>query len=111
MVAAELLQWSGGCYRSVVATSQSFSVCSIFLCMCMCLSNGGNGLLLLTFGSHKGCLRALNALTGLRIHDERSYKSLSLYFCNSFFLAFNWPLENNRLLIAFKLHDGRSYMV
>ena len=45
------------------------------------------------------------------LHDERSYKFFNLYFCNSFFFAFDWPLKNKWLLIALKLHDGRSYMV
>ena len=36
---------------------------------------------------------ALNALITLMLHNTASYKLLNLYFCNSFFLAFDWPLR------------------
>ena len=55
-------------------------------------------------------MRSLWALNALMLHDVRSY-ILNLRFCNSFFLIFDWPLENNGPLFALILHDGRSYMV
>ena len=40
------------------------------------------------------------------LHEERSYKFSLLYFVTPF-LAFDWKMENNGHLIAFKLHNGR----
>ena len=56
-----------------------------------------------------GSLWALNALIALMLHNGGSDMLLNLYFCNSFFLDFDWLLENNGPLLSFKLMGGVTW--